>query len=479
MNRLPRMKQIMRMRTLALIVGTGLAAAACRDSTSVTDLNNVSAEALASGLTRASVQLLATGLLNASRVELDNRYLVFTESMARDFYRLDNAENRYINEIVGRFPADYSAFTGGGAFTNFYVTVRAGNTILNNLGNVQGLSDAEVSATRGMARTIQALSLYRALETRDSIGIAVDVNHDIDDPPAPFVCKPNALSTISAMLDSAATDLAAGGSAFPFTMPAGFTLDGDFDTPATFLQFNRGLKGKVELYRALSHDKPTGAAGFTAAIAAINESFVDPSADMDLGVYYTFSTAAGEVTNPLADANLYLNPFVGDSIQPGDARAAKIITVASKTLNGVTSQYKSTVTDPTGLSNPIAVLKNAELLLLRAQAEVGLGDLAAATADVNAVRTSDGGLPALPVFTSTTEAIKAILYEKRYSLLGESAQRLVDLRAYGYLTPTGVATYGAVAGGPGGPDDIFQTALPIPKTQLDTRGVTSITLECP
>jgi hypothetical protein len=473
------MNPIMRMRSLALIVGTGLAATACKDSTSVTDLNNVSAEALAAGLTPASVQLLVTGLLNTSRGEVDSRYLVFMESMARDFYRLDNAENRYVNELIGPFPADFSAFTGGGAFTNFYVTIRSANTILNNLGNVQGLSDAEISATRGVARTMVALSLYRALETRDSLGIAVDVNHPIDDPPAPFVCKPNALATISAILDSAATDLAAGGAAFPYKLPGGFRLNGEFDTPPAFLTFNRGIKGKVELYRALSREKPTGTAGFNAAIAAINASFADPTADMNLGVYYTFSTAAGELTNPLADANLYLNPFVGDSIQPGDARVSKIINVASKTLNGVTSAYKSTVTDPKGLSNPIALLKNSELLLVRAQAKVGLGDLAGATADVNAVRVADGGLAALPTFTSATQAINAILYEKRYSLLGESAQRLVDLRAYGYLTPTGVATYGAVAGGPGGPGDLFQTALPIPKTQLDTRGVTSITPDCP
>ena len=53
--------------------------------------------------------------------------------MARDFYRLDNAENRYITELIGSVPADYSAFTGGGAFTNMYVTIRSGNTILNNL----------------------------------------------------------------------------------------------------------------------------------------------------------------------------------------------------------------------------------------------------------------------------------------------------------------------------------------------------------
>ena len=82
----------MHKRTLALIAGLGLAAAACKDSPSVTDLNNVSAEALASGLTRASTSLLVTGLLNSTRGDYDVRFLVFTQTMGRDFYRLENAE---------------------------------------------------------------------------------------------------------------------------------------------------------------------------------------------------------------------------------------------------------------------------------------------------------------------------------------------------------------------------------------------------
>ena len=55
------------------------------------------------------------------------------------------------------------------------------------------------------------------------------------------------------------------------------------------------------------------------------------------------------------------------------------------------------------------------------------------------------------------------------SLLAEGAQRLVDLRAYGRLN---------AAAGIGAPGDTFQSALPLPKSQLDTRGVTSITPEC-
>jgi len=63
-----------------------------------------------------------------------------------------------------------------------------------------------------------------------------------------------------------------------------------------------------------------------------------------------------------------------------------------------------------------------------------------------------------------------VLYEKRYTLLAESAHRLVDLRAYGRLNNTYLKK--ELAG------DIFQSTLPIPKRELDARGVTAITPTC-
>jgi hypothetical protein len=458
-------------RTLWLIAGASLAAVACKDSTSVGDLNNVSSELIASGLTRPLTQLLVTGQINSTRGDLDSRYLVFSETMARDFYRLDNAENRYIIELIGG-PADYSGFVGGGAFSQFYVTVRAGNTILNALPTVTGLTATEATATRGLVRTFNALALYRALELRDSLGIAIDVNHDIEEPPAPFVCKPNALASISASLDSAAADLAAGGTSFPFSLPSGFKLQGDFTTPAAFLRINRAIKGKVELYRGLSRQKPN-AASFTAAITALNTAIgATPTTKNDLlvGVYNTYSTNAGETRWPIADANIYLNPAVGDSVQAGDARKAKIITVTAKTLNGVTSKYKSPLTDPANLTQPTAIIRVTEMVLLRAQAKIELGDLAGATADINIVRTLEGGLAPIAVPATKAAAIDALLYEKRYSLLTESAQRLVDLRAYDRLNATYLKKETSA--------DFFQSTLPIPKRELDTRNVTAITPAC-
>ncbi len=459
---------MMHFRRIAVSAGVLLGLIACKDSTSVLDLNNVSAEALAGAFTPASNQLLVTGFLNNVRGDLSFTYIVLGQTLARNTYRLDNAEPRFITETIGG-PADFSGFFGASAYGGYYTTVRAANTIINALPSATGLSATDVAATRGLVNTFKALALYRALQMRDSLGIPIDVNHPIADPPAPFVCKPNVLAYLSALLDTAATDLGRAGATFPFTMPFDATVNGDFNTPAAILQVNRGLKGEIELFRGLDHQKPN-AASFAAALTALNASFVNAASPMSRGIYFPYSTASNETSNPIADAALYLNPGVPDSIEAGDKRASKIIIVATKTLNGVSSRYKSPLSDPAGFTAPIALLKNSELLLLRAQVKIELGDLTGAAADINAVRVADGGLAPIAVPATKAAAISAVLYEKRYSLLLEGAQRLVDLRAYGRLNATFLKKEL--------PGDIFQAALPIPKGEFDTRSVTTITPTC-
>lgn len=106
-------------------------------------------------------------------------------------------------------------------------------------------------------------------------------NHPINDPPAPFVCNTNALAFISALLDSAATDLAAGGTALPFAMPTGSSSNGAFDAPAAFLKVNHGLKGKVEFHRGMDHAKPN-APSFAAAIGWLNATFFKKETAADI-----------------------------------------------------------------------------------------------------------------------------------------------------------------------------------------------------
>src|SRR5205807_8813504 len=132
---------------------------------------------------------------------------------------------------------------------------------------------------------------------------------------------------------------------------------------------------------------------------------------------------------------------VNDSVQAGDTRSAKIVKATapySITISGtvVSTQYDFAQSlGAASLTAPIPILKNEELLLLRAQAQIERGQLALATADINTVRTSYGLAPYVP-FATVAAARTAVLYEKRYSLLMEGAQRLVDLRAYGALNAT-------------------------------------------
>jgi len=374
--------------------------------------------------------------------------------------------------------ADPSAFTGGALWSGYYVAIKSANNIIDNIKTASDLSPTEQAATVGLAQTFKALQYWHVVEMRDSLGLPIAVDNPISAPPAPFVCKADGLAYVSSLLDSAYTNLqAAGATAFPFALPAGFTSNGDYSTPAAFALWNRGIKGKVEFYRGMDHQKPN-VASFATAVAALTQALGTLSAStLNNSVYYTYSTAPGERESPFAgDAAVHLNPMAGDSIQPGDLRASKIINTCTGlcSFSGVTTTFDmayALAADPTNLTRPYALLKNAEMVLLRAQAEIEAGQLAAATADVNFVRTNQGGLPALPTFTSAVAGRAAVLYEKRYSFLFEGPQRFVDLRAYGFLNSTYLRKETST--------DIFQSTLPIPQAEINGRGGAQPTVTCP
>ncbi len=133
--------------------------------------------------------------------------------------------------------------------------------------------------------------------------------------------------------------------------------------------------------------------------------------------------------------------------------------------------YASTVSNAANQTRPLSVLRNEELVLLRAQAKVVAGNLLGATQDVNIVRTTVGGLAPRAVFTTATQAIDAILYEKRYSFLMEGPHRWVDLRAYGRLNATYFPPSTATVKNASAPfaSDPYTAAFPIPQAEFDAR----------
>ena len=403
----------------------------CKD-TLVPDLNNPSLEGVVTNPTRAQVQTMARGVLDGNRTA-QGGYIRDFEILGRDAYNLDAADPRWVTEML--IDLDPGGF-GARVWADRYRNVKGANVLIQGVATSAALTSQEKSATTGFAETIKALDLLTVAEARDTAGVVADAGTSTDNL-APILCRDAALARISVLLDSGKTNLLAGGSAFPFPMPGGFS---GFDTPATFLKFNRGIKARTEIYLAKSN-----AAHNTDALNALGESFIDTTASLNLGVSHLYSLASGDQANPLyqdtATTNFRAHPSVRSDAEAGDLRVARKTAIGSaKTYQGLTSNIVFTLYDsPTA---PIPVLRNEELILLRAQANLGLNNLAAAARDINTIRVKSGGL-APKAYATTAAALDELLKQKRYSLLWESGSRWVDARLYGKLAtlPIDEATF--------------------------------------
>jgi hypothetical protein len=416
------------------LVGAVLVLAGCADE-EIPNYNNPVTPAVVPSL--AALQSQVTGIAAGDRENHAFQILIM-ETMGRDAYRIDAADPRYINNPLGQF--NPSAFVTNFLWNSHYRTVRSANDV------VSGVADAALSATdkagaRGYAQTMKALQYIRLIELRDTIGVPIALGQGALDP---IRCKPAVLAYISALLDSAATDLAAGGTAFAFTLPGGFSSNGAFNTPAGFLKFNRGLKGKNEVYRGFAAYAKSGtidAAALNAAITAIDASFADVNGNFRNGVYHIYSTASGDLLNQNFDLSVHrANPKVVSEAEPGDLRLSKVRKDASQNISteGVSSDLLFTVFS--GPTSPIPLLINEELLLVKAEALWGRNRDAEALALANAVRTRSGGFAVpktLASFPTRLDLLREILKQKRYSLLYESPSRAIDYRMFGLWTELG------------------------------------------
>jgi starch-binding outer membrane protein, SusD/RagB family len=419
----------MKLRRALAAVSLLFVVAACGDDLLIPDYNNPSLEDLENSPTPASIAAAATGLLVGMRDEFDDRngYVSLLGIIGRESYNFDGADPRFITEMLeGSLNPSSPAF-GGNLWTDRYRNIRLGTIILNGIDRVTAFTDEQKEALRGYVKTLQAHELLLVVNTRDVNGVALDFDRVPTEAPAPLSSRAEALTRVAQLLDEARTHLENGGSTFPFPLSSGFA---GFDTPETFIRFNRALKARVEVYRGQ----------YAAALSALNESFItlDP-AQLDLGVYHVFTTGAGDDVNELFDPrtapDILAHPsIVTDAeLRPNgevDLRVQrKIRTVTSRTVQNITTDKAFTIYD--NLDAPIPIIRNEELILLRAEANIGLGQNAAALSDLNFIRVNSGGLAplVLPLQATLTE----LLRQKRYSLLFEGGHRWIDLRRYNRL----------------------------------------------
>jgi hypothetical protein len=456
------------MRHISRVAGVALCAlAGCMDNPLTHSSDNVVAGS------PQSLQTLASGALgqtrNAAGVPVTT-YFSFGAIQARDALRLDPNDNRLTQEFFITTP-DPTSFIGSADWRLSYVALRAITDIYSQPA-FTGLSAGDKAITRGFFNTVKGLNYVHIAETHDSVGFAI-LNPDPSVLP-PILCKPSGLAAVSALLDSAYADLTEAGASeeLPFTA-AGYDLHGDYTTRDGIIRFNRGLKGKVEIMRATGRQSPN-AASFASALAALDIALAGAPATPDAaylaeGPYYLYNSAAPESTpNPIGgDVKLGLSDNFVNGYQAGDARAANVYTVAATQQAQGFSFTKSYVyTKGDQLSTPMPQLRNAELFLLRAEAKLGLNDLAGATADVNAVHVGEGHLAPYATFATRDEAIAALNYEYRYSLIFEGWQHLSFLRRYSLLTHAYVEQPGMPNGGP---TDPLNQALPIAGNEATAR----------
>ena len=115
-------------------------------------------------------------------------------------------------------------------------------------------------------------------------------------------------------MDEAHAELLAGGTSFPFSLVPGYA---GFSTPSDFAKFNRGLAAKILVMRATFN---SCAACWAQASTAINASFITTAnlpASLSTGVYYGYTGAAGEFSNPITEALTSNRYWVHPSIVTG------------------------------------------------------------------------------------------------------------------------------------------------------------------
>ncbi|HKJ01095.1 MAG TPA: RagB/SusD family nutrient uptake outer membrane protein [Longimicrobiales bacterium] len=406
-------------RVLAAAV-IGLAVTGCSTDFLVPNYNNPARQDLTGTPTRATISAAVRGIVSTQR-GLKAGMVTRLGVWGREGYDLRPEEPRTTTDALID-PID--PVNGGQYFGGQYTQIAQINTVLEALQN-SPLSEQESRAVSGLVKTMKADAMWQAAIARAlEVGLPLDPNPDPNGDLAPIVSKAEVWSYIDALYDEAQSDLSAGGSSFPMALPSGFD---NFDTPQNFIKVNRALKARALKYQG----------DWAGTIAAVNASFADTGLDMDYGAYFDYSTISGDAANGFYSSPYhYAHPRIRDEAQLQadgsiDARVTrKLSPIGTFTLFDITVEDAMNVYQ--SLTDPMPWITNDELLLLRAEANFAQGNKGAAITDINAVRTKDGGLPALdPGYSG--DVLKEILYNKLRSLLWEGGFQYYDYRQYNML----------------------------------------------
>jgi len=449
-----------------------LGVAACA-SFDVTNPNQPTLDDLLANPTRAKLSAAATGLFSRSRSEITS--LIWRlGSMGREGINLaGNNQPDYQEPYFG--PLSPSGF-GGALWQSRYGLIRDANTYIDAVSRSGDLSSGEKAVGQAMAETLKALAFMYVIETRAKLGAPVDVGRTIDASPAPFVTEDSVYGFAIGLLTDASTKLQANASAtFPFPLPPGFT---GFDTPTTFRQFVQALLAKANVLRATAG---CGNACYAAALTALSASFIDATnaGQLQNGVSFDFSNAPNDQGNDLSEPLDGVRYFADSLIlytkaqrnggtpdrrltsKTALATASSPQSIAGVDITGTLKFNRYFTNGQSDAGHSIPIIKNEELILLRAEARYFTGNAAGALSDLNFVRVNSGGLAPLGGFANNAAFISALLYEREFSLLWEQGTTWIDARRFNQL---GSIPLGVTAGS-------VPAQMPIPAAECAARSL--------
>jgi starch-binding outer membrane protein, SusD/RagB family len=422
-----------------LLSGMGLFFSSCKKDYG--NLNNATVESFLTNATQGELNNLVSGTESGMRNVLA-LYLDDVGTIGRELYHFSTSEPRYVTDLLG---ANSAALSN----SNFYITnpwaaryrvVKNCNVLIQAATNSTLITDVQKNGYIGFARTIKAYQLLMNLNLTNTNGIRVNVSDP--DHLGPFVSYTAGLAAISSLLDSAKNDFSNASVAFTL---AGFS---GFNDVAGLTQFNRALAARVAVYQQ----------NWDAALTALNGSFFGLNKDFNLGVFHVFSTGSGDQLNTffipqnLTGEIRVAHPSYAADIEVNDNRINKAtLRSAPASLNGLNSNRDIWVY--TSKTAPVPVIRNEELILIYAEAEIQKNDFTDAVIALNIIRNGHN-LGNYNGVVSQPALLTEMLKQRRYSLFCEG-HRWIDLRRYTRLNTLPIDRTG---------DDVW-TEFPLPATE--------------
>jgi hypothetical protein len=449
----------------------------------------------------ASLQNEMSGVFNGLRVLDVLGFDLSMDAFARTAAYYTPSEPRFVTEWTGNAALDDDNF-GAGVWNNPFTAIKGADTIIAVLptltNNGAAFPTANVQALQAVMETSKAYDYMYIALSHDTNGVAMNSpGGPLTGNLAPILCARDSWKEIVAMLDSAKAELDAAGpntalalpsSAFTLQMPPGYAALGS--TAGGFEGFTLALRGRARIEYAYAIARGPGGTAPTAttagapdqsqldsAIADItSSSLYSPSlsgaeaiAANDLGVFTSFSSAAGDISNPIfaVSAAVYVLEGAAQQIDTlNDKRFLAKFAIAPSlpTSPGSAAASSYTYLNNIGLSTPVPIVRNLELQFLLARAYLGTGQLVKAAQTVDAVRTTVGGLASglAGVNTASYTSVRDFLMREMLPTLMEEAdgEQITAIRDYGLIMQD-LTTWGA--------SDFHTSMLNIPAPERQQR----------